>query len=50
MVHGGFAPALVAYDLAYKDYSFMDALALQGYDVFALSHTDILSHPDTDDG
>lgn len=39
MVHGGFAPALVAYDLPYKDYSFMDALALQGYDVFALSHT-----------
>ena len=39
MVHGGFAPALVAYDLAYKDYSFMDALARQGYDVFALSHT-----------
>ena len=39
MVHGGFAPALVAYDLQYKDYSFMDALALQGFDVFALSHT-----------
>ena len=39
MVHGGFAPGLVAYDLAYKDYSFMNALALQGFDVFALSHT-----------
>src|SRR3954454_22523802 len=27
MVHGGFAPATVAYDLAYRDYSFMAALA-----------------------
>ncbi len=39
MVHGGFAPGLVAYDLEYKDYSFMNALALQGFDVFVLSHT-----------
>jgi pimeloyl-ACP methyl ester carboxylesterase len=39
MVHGGFAPSLVAYDLQYKDYSFMDALANEGFDVFALSHT-----------
>ena len=39
MVHGGFAPGLVAYDLQYKDYSFMNALALKGFDVFVLSHT-----------
>lgn len=39
MIHGGFAPATVAYDLQYKDYSFMKHLALAGYDVFAMSHT-----------
>lgn len=39
MVHGGFAPATVAYDLNYRDYSFMAALARAGFDVFALSHT-----------
>ena len=39
MVHGGFAPASVAYDLDYRDYSFMDALANAGFDVFAMSHT-----------
>src|SRR5688572_12372900 len=39
MVHGGFAPSIVAYDLAYRDYSFMDALARAGFDVFAMSHT-----------
>jgi len=39
MIHGGFAPATVAYDLQYKDYSFMRQLALAGYDVFAMSHT-----------
>ena len=27
MVHGGFAPASVAYDLHYRDYSFMAARA-----------------------
>src|SRR5690349_3716662 len=25
MVHGGFAPSIVAYDLQYRDYSFMSA-------------------------
>jgi len=39
MVHGGFAPATVAYDLPYRDYSFMAELARQGFDVFAMSHT-----------
>jgi pimeloyl-ACP methyl ester carboxylesterase len=39
MVHGGFGPSVVAYDLAYKDYSFMAQLARAGYDVFTLSFT-----------
>jgi pimeloyl-ACP methyl ester carboxylesterase len=39
MVHGGFAPSTVAYDLQYKDYSFMAALARAGFDVFTMSHT-----------
>jgi pimeloyl-ACP methyl ester carboxylesterase len=39
MVHGGFAPATVAYDLQYRDYSFMAAMARAGFDVFAMSHT-----------
>lgn len=39
MVHGGFAPSIAAYDLPYRDYSFMDALARAGFDVFAMSHT-----------
>ena len=45
MVHGGFAPSLVAYDLQYKDYSFMAALAREGFDVFALSHTGYAPSP-----
>ncbi|HEV7803819.1 MAG TPA: alpha/beta fold hydrolase [Burkholderiales bacterium] len=39
MVHGGFAPSTVAYDLQYRDYSFMAAMAHKGFDVFAMSHT-----------
>ncbi len=39
MVHGGFAPSVVACDLQYRDYSFMAELARAGFDVFALSHT-----------
>jgi pimeloyl-ACP methyl ester carboxylesterase len=35
----------VAYDLKYKDYSFMSALAREGYDVFALSHTGYAPSP-----
>lgn len=45
MVHGGFAPATVAYDLQYRDYSFMAALARAGFDVFALSHTGYAPSP-----
>jgi len=39
MVHGGFGPSIVAYDLRYRDYSFMAVLARAGYDVFTFSHT-----------
>ena len=39
MVHGGFGPSIVAYDLDYRDYSFMTQLARAGYDVFTMSHT-----------
>ena len=39
MVHGGFGPSIVAYDLAYRDYSFMSQLARAGFDVFTMSHT-----------
>jgi pimeloyl-ACP methyl ester carboxylesterase len=45
MVHGGFAPSIVAYDLQYKDYSFMAALARAGFDVFAMSHTGYAPSP-----
>ena len=45
MVHGGFAPSTVAYDLQYRDYSFMSALARAGFDVFALSHTGYAPSP-----
>ncbi len=38
-LHGGFSPAPVAYDLNYKDYSWMEYLARAGFDVFALAHT-----------
>lgn len=38
-VHGGFAPAPVAYDLPHGDYSVMAALARAGLDVFAMTHT-----------
>jgi pimeloyl-ACP methyl ester carboxylesterase len=38
-LHGGFSPAPVAYDLDYKDYSWMAYLARAGFDVFALAHT-----------
>src|SRR5215203_728431 len=45
MVHGGFATSVVAYDLQYKNYSFMAALARAGFDVFALSHTGYAPSP-----
>jgi pimeloyl-ACP methyl ester carboxylesterase len=45
MVHGGFAPSIAAYDLQYKDYSFMAALAQAGFDVFTMSHTGYAPSP-----
>ena len=39
MVHGGFGPSIVAYDLQYRDYSFMAVLARAGFDVFTMSFT-----------
>jgi pimeloyl-ACP methyl ester carboxylesterase len=39
MVHGGFSPATLAFDVPYRDYSWMDALAKQGFDVFAMDMT-----------
>jgi pimeloyl-ACP methyl ester carboxylesterase len=45
MVHGGFAPSIVAYDLQYRDYSFMAALARAGFDVFTMSHTGYAPSP-----
>ena len=45
MVHGGFAPSIVAYDLQYRDYSFMATLARAGFDVFAMSHTGYAPSP-----
>lgn len=38
-LHGGYSPSTVAYDLDYKDYSWMAQLARAGFDVFALTHT-----------
>ena len=45
MVHGGFAPSIVAYDLQYRDYSFMAALARAGFDVFTMSNTGYAPSP-----
>lgn len=38
-IHGGYLPGVVAYDLQFKNYSVMAALARAGYDVFAMTHT-----------
>lgn len=38
-VHGGFSPSAVAYDLDYKNFSWMAYLARAGFDVFAMTHT-----------
>jgi len=38
-IHGGFAPAVVAYDLPHRDYSIMAKMAAAGFDVFAMEHT-----------
>jgi len=39
MVHGGYWPCVNGYDLQYRDYSWMEALAADGYDVFAMDMT-----------
>jgi pimeloyl-ACP methyl ester carboxylesterase len=38
-IHGGYSPSVVAYDLEYRDYSWMSQLACAGFDVFAMTHT-----------
>jgi pimeloyl-ACP methyl ester carboxylesterase len=50
-VHGGFSPSVVAFDLDYKDYSWMAYLARAGFDVFAMTHTayGASPHPTMDD-
>lgn len=50
-VHGGYSPVELAFDLAYRDYSWMAYLAEAGYDVFALNMTGYgrSSHPRMDD-
>lgn len=37
-VHGGTVPSPAAYDLEFQDYSWMDRLAREGFDVWAMSH------------
>ncbi len=44
-VHGGYSPAVVAYDLDFRDYSWMVQLARAGFDVFAMTHTGYGSSP-----
>jgi pimeloyl-ACP methyl ester carboxylesterase len=39
MVHGGFSPATLAFDVPYRDYSWMEQLAKAGFDVFAMDMT-----------
>jgi pimeloyl-ACP methyl ester carboxylesterase len=39
MVHGATGPSVPAFDLQYKNYSWMDFLARAGFDVFAMDHT-----------
>jgi pimeloyl-ACP methyl ester carboxylesterase len=39
MVHGGFSPATLAFDVSYRDYSWMERLAAEGFDVFAMDMT-----------
>ncbi len=38
-VHGGYSPALLAFDVPYRDYSWMEFLARAGFDVFAMDMT-----------
>jgi pimeloyl-ACP methyl ester carboxylesterase len=38
-IHGGTTPSVPAFDLDYKDYSWMESLARAGFDVFSLDRT-----------
>lgn len=38
-VHGGYSPATLAFDVPYRDYSWMEFLAYGGFDVFAMDLT-----------
>ncbi len=51
MVHGGYSPATLAFDVAYRNYSWMEYLAKRGYDVFAMDMTGYgkSGHPMMDD-
>ena len=44
-IHGGYSPSVVAYDLEFRDYSWMEHLAVAGFDVFAMTHTGYGSSP-----
>ena len=39
MVHGGFSPSTLAFDMPYRDYSWMEYLAKEGFDVFTMDMT-----------
>lgn len=39
MIHGGYWPSTLAFDFPYEDYSWMAALARDGWDVFAMDMT-----------
>jgi dipeptidyl aminopeptidase/acylaminoacyl peptidase len=39
MVHGGFSPSTLAFDVEREDYSWMSYLASGGFDVFAMDMT-----------
>jgi pimeloyl-ACP methyl ester carboxylesterase len=45
MIHGGYAPSTVAYDLPYRDFSVMENFAHAGFRVFAMTHTGYGSSP-----
>ncbi|MDB5595719.1 MAG: alpha/beta hydrolase fold [Hyphomicrobiales bacterium] len=51
MVHGGYSPSTLAFDVPYRNYSWMAYLARQGFDVFAMDMTGYgrSGHPMMDD-
>lgn len=50
-IHGGYSPSTLAFDVPYRDYSWMTFLARAGFDVFAMDLTGYgrSSHPLMDD-